>query len=518
MLKPFLIILYPLFLFIIGYLNYSKAGLFALNALLITGVFWHLRPKIDKKWFNYLFIFVIFFMIVFMQFHAVLRDIFGVVQDDYIIIKSIVNTDANESMEFFSQYKFYLLKHIAIATIAFFSYYYIYFKQKSISSFSKKALIVFLTLFIISQLNPTTRRNNPFVYFPYYYKKYQKELAATKAYMNKFKQNINQAKIDAKYTGEAKNTLIWVIGESNTRRDWSLYGYKRDTNKFLKKYKDKIYLFKNIYAGAPITIPAFKLMLTKANRQNRDWLKSMDILTLARSVGYKLFWISNHSSDTRGVINVFAKSCDSFNMTNKGGSRNEGSYDESVLKPLKSALDDKSAKKLIIVHLLEAHPAYHFRYPKSFKHFGKDKVYKELSIKRSFWALFFRNTYDNAVYYSDYVKSKILEMAIAANRDNSISLLYHPDHGEDVLFHSNYAGHNQNAIEQWQIPMFLYSKKLTLNEHILNREYQLDEVDNLVLNLLKIKTKYYDSKNDILSGSFKSKIKLPKNLLSSTNK
>ena len=513
MFKPFLIILYPLFLFAIGYLNYSKAGLFALNALLITGVFWHLRPLISKKWFNYLFLTVIFFMIIFMQFHAVLRDIFGVVQDDYMIIKSIVDTDANESMEFFSQYKFYLLKHIVIATIAFLIYYYIFFKQKSTNSFSKKALGIFLTLFIISQLNPTTRRNNPFVYFPYYYKKYKQELASTQAYMDKFKQNISQAKIDAKYIGEANNTLIWVIGESNTKRDWSFYGYKRDTNAFLKKYKNDIYLFKNIYAGAPITIPAFKLMLTKANRQNRNWLKSMDILTLAKHAGYKLFWISNHTSDKRGIMNIFAKSCDSFIMTNKGTSRNEGSYDESVLKPFKNALKDKSNKKLIIVHLVEAHPAYHFRYPKSFAHFGKDELYKELSKNRAFWALFFRNTYDNAVYYSDYIKSEILKITMEANSDNSISLLYHPDHGEDVLFHSNYAGHNKKAIEQWQIPMFLYSKKLTLDKSILNREYQLDEVDNLVLNLLKIKTNYYDSKNDILSDNFKPKIELPKNLM-----
>ncbi len=448
-----------------------------------------------------------------MQFHSILRDIFGVVQDDFMVINSIVNTDINESLEFFNQYKIYLLKHIAIALIAFFAYYYLFFKQQSKVKYSKKALTIFLILFIVSQLNPTTRRNNPFVYFPYYYKKYKQELATTQEYLNKFKQNINSKNIDAKYIGDKNSTLIWVIGESNTKKDWSLYGYKRDTNAFLKRYKDKIYLFKNIYAAAPITIPAFKLMLTKANRQNRNWLKSIDILTLAKAAGYKTFWISNHTTDKRGIINIFAKNSDKFIMTNRGDSRNEGSYDESVLEPLKKALKDKSTKKLIIVHLLEAHPAYHFRYPKSFAHFSKDEVYKDLAKKRSFWALFFRNSYDNAIYYSDYVKSQILKMAINSNKDGSISLLYHPDHGEDVLFHSNYAGHNKKAIEQWQIPMFLYSPKLKLNKNILKRKYQLDEVDNMVLNLLKIDSKYYDAKSDILSNSYKQKVSLPKDLL-----
>ena len=513
MLKQFLIILYPLILFLLGYLNYSKAGLFALNALLIIGILWQLKLKFNNKFINYLFLFALFFIIAFMQFHAILRDIFGVVQDDYMVINSIINTDVNESLEFFNQYKFYLIKHTLLALIAFFAYYYIYFKKDTKAQYSKKALTIFLVLFIISELNPTTRRNNPFVYFPYYYKRYKQELAITQEYLNKFKQNINSKKIDAKYSAEGNNTLIWVIGESNTKKDWSLYGYKRDTNAFLKKYKDKIYLFKNIYAAAPITIPAFKLMLTKANRDNRDWLKSMDILTLAKAAGYKVYWISNHTTDKRGIINIFANISDKFIMTNRGDSRNEGSYDESVLAPLKKALKDKSSKKLIIVHLLEAHPAYHFRYPNSFEHFKKDKVYKELAKKRSFWALFFRNTYDNAIYYSDYIKSQILKMAIEANKDGSISLLYHPDHGEDVLFHSNFAGHNKKAIEQWLIPMFLYSKNFKVNKDILNREYQLDEVDNLILHLLKIDTKYYNAKNDILSPKFKSKIDLPKNLL-----
>ena len=55
MLKPFSIILYPLFLFAVGYFSYAKAGLIALNALLIVGTLWHLHPLINKKWYNHLF-------------------------------------------------------------------------------------------------------------------------------------------------------------------------------------------------------------------------------------------------------------------------------------------------------------------------------------------------------------------------------------------------------------------------------------------------------------------------------
>ncbi len=512
MLKPFSIILYPLFLFAIGYISYAKAGLIALNALLIVGTLWHLRPLINKRWFDYLFFAIVVYIIVFLQFHAVLRDIFNVTQDEYEIIKSIVNTNYNETKEFFIQYKFYLVKHIIMAIVAIIIYY-IFFKQKSKIVFSKKGFAIFLGLLIISQTNPTTRKRNPFVYFPYYYKRYQKYLAATKAYMEKFKQNINRAKIDAKYIGDDNNTLIWIIGESSAKRAWSLYGYRRNTNAFLEKFKDKIYLFNNIYAAAPVTIPAFKFMFTKANRQNGNWLNGVDIITLAKSVGYKIFWISNQTSDTRGVINIFANCCDSFIMTNRGSSQKQGSYDEVVIKPFKEALKDKSSKKLIILHLVEGHFDYRYRYPKEFAHFGKDEVYKELEKKRAFWSLFFRDTYDNAIYYSDYVKAKILQMVIDANKDGSISLLYHPDHGEDVLYHTNYAGHNKKAIEQWQIPMFLYSKKFKLDRGILDRKYQLDEVDNLILHLLKIDTKYYNPKFDILSSEFKSKVSLPKNIM-----
>jgi len=507
--RVFLIILYPLALFLMGYLNYSKAGLLALNILFIVAILYQLKSYFKNRFFDILFFILLFYMIGFVEFHAALKDIFGVAQDDYMIIKAIIDTDSNETKEFFIQYKTYLIKHVLIAIFVFLFYFYIFKKN---TTFNKKIFIITLILFIISQLNPTLRRNNPFIYFEYYYFKYQKEVALTNNYFKNFSKNRKSSNIDAEYVGKEKNTLVWVIGESNTKKCWSLYGYKRDTNAFLEKYKDKIFLFKNIYAAAPATIEAFELMLTKANRSHKDWLNTMDILTLAKKAGYKIYWISNHSTDTRGIINVFAKYSDKFIMTNKGGSRGEGSYDESVFLPLKKALDDNTSKKLIIVHLLEAHPAYDFRYPKEFSHFHKDEVYENLSQKRASWALFLRNTYDNAIYYSDYIKSKILQMVIDKNKDNSITLLYNPDHGEDVLFHSNFAGHNAKAIEQWEIPMFLYTKKFFIKKSYLDRKYQLDEVDNLILHLLQIKTKFYNPTYDILSDKFKSKISLPKDV------
>ena len=96
--KVFLILLYPLILYLIGYLNYSKAGLFALNILLITGFLYQLKNFFKNKLFNFVFFSLLFYMISFIEFNAVLKDMFGVAKDDFFIIKAIIDTDINETL------------------------------------------------------------------------------------------------------------------------------------------------------------------------------------------------------------------------------------------------------------------------------------------------------------------------------------------------------------------------------------------------------------------------------------
>jgi len=496
----FFILIVALYL-ALDFLNIARAGKIIVSSGTTIAFFCALYQYKKSNLFKYLYIFVSLVIFLNLAFQGYIKDTFGVEQDELIVMKTIFSTNVSEASEYFTQFKFYIFKHLALI-ITFFALF-IYISFKKFSKISKKVLAVFTLLFIATLIVKTIRLSNPFIFFPHYYLEYQKDLNKLKALKTTIEKNINSKKLsDINYYGSDKNTLIWVIGESSTKYNYSLYGYKRKTTPLLDSIKDKLYVFRNIKAGGPITIPAFERMFTPATiKKPKLYLKEPSIVQLAKRAGYYVYWISNHTTDARsGFINILANEADKFIMTNRGKARGEGSFDESVFKAYKKALADKKhQKKLIIVHLLESHPAYNFRYPKSFSKFTlnfSDEVAKNLSNKGiSKWAIAFRNLYDNSVLYSDYIKYNLLKMLWQSKDANSSIFIYHPDHGEDVCHHNNFSGHNPRVKEQWDIPLIVWSPK-ELNVD-LNRSYQLDEIDNTILKLLHIKTKYYNPKKSL---------------------
>jgi len=147
--------------------------------------------------------------------------------------------------------------------------------------------------------------------------------------------------------------------------------------------------------------------------------------------------------------------------------------------------------------MLEAHPAYNFRYPKSFSIYTynfSDQVIKNLIKKgRSYFALIFRNQYDNSILYSDYVKYNIIKLIKNSKDANITTLVYHPDHGEDVCHNTNFSGHNFRAIQQWQIPLIAWGRyKNDIN--ITDKGFCLENINKIILNLLKVKVDYENKK------------------------
>jgi len=489
--KASLFLVIVLLYFLLGYLNYTRALKISAFGFFAIGFFSSLQTLYKNRLTNFLLITVALLAFSNLLFHSILRDIFGVAQDDLIVIQAIMDTDSSETKEFFLQYYSYLIKHIILIIVVGYSYirYILFAPSKS----SKKSLYIFGVLLVLLHLNPTMRHTNPINYVYHYYNEYKWQISQTNKLNSLVSQNLKNSKFHPKYIGkEKKNTIVWIIGESETKYNWSLYGYKRDTNKYLEKIKDKLKIFHNITASAPATVPAFKLMLTDANKSNpSSWIKYPNIVLLAKMAGYKTYWISNHTSDSRGAINIFAKSADKLVLTNKGRSRGEGSYDEVILPHLKSALNDNSDKKFIIIHMLEAHPAYDYRYPKKFSIFTynfSDSVIKNLLKEgRSKFALVFRNQYDNAVLYSDYNKYNFIE-AIKHSKDaNVTTVVYHPDHGEDVCHNTNFSGHNFKAIQQWQIPMFAWGRYKDKVAQNVKNSFCLDNINRVILNILSVK-------------------------------
>ncbi len=514
LLQSILFLLFPLSFYIVDYLNYSRAGKIALIGMSMIGTFSILSMRYSSNSIlRWILIVVSFIIFINMSFHAGLRDIFGVAQDDMMIIKAIFGTDSQESFEFILQYRFYLIKHFTILILSYTLFYILALRRyytKTEFIITKRVLIAWILFLTIAHLNTSMRISNPIVYFPHFYDRWQTDLEEIKNLNQILEKNLSSSGLSTmKYKGKSdKNTLVWVIGESSTKSNWSLYGYQRNTTPMIQSLQKELLVFDNIYAAAPITVPAFERMLTPATIKKPElWKSYPDLILMAKQAGYHVYWISNHTTDAYGVLSIFAHHADETIMTNKGKSRGEGSYDSSVLPAYQNALNDKFDKKLIIVHLLGSHPAYNFRYPDEYNQYSNifdDLVAKELTDKgRADWAITFRNFYDNSILYGDMIRHKLLSLLKNSKESKHSTWLYHPDHGEDVCHHTDFSGHNQMVKEQWEVPMIFWPSSYTDKKYITTKAYRIDTIHNTLLGLLQIEGKYYNPHNDIFSKDFK---------------
>ncbi len=481
---------YSLIYFLLGYLNYSHAGKFVLMGILFVGSFvflYYYKPNRATKIVAFVAIFI---MLLHIAYRAILHDVFHMNQDAIAVIESIFSTNYQESVEFFKQYWYYILKHIALFILFLGTYSYLIFWYKNSSKVTLRALVVVFSLFLLIHLNPI-RRSNPLYFYPHYYKLWQKSLKDAKNLKAHINSKIRSLKLSVNYQGkDSSRVVVWIIGESSTRVNWSLYGYKRDTTPKIDSIKNELFVVKNAISAGPITIPSIERMLTSATKQNPNvWKDVPSVIDYAKMAGYKTYWITNHSTDNIGILNVLASSANSFVQTNKGSSRGEGSLDSMLLKPFKEALEDSANKKFIVVHMLGSHPAYNFRYPKEYGKFTytlNDEVMQNLKAKgRASWALVFRNTYDNSILYSDNIRYNLIDI-LKRKQPNNSALIYISDHGEDVCHNSNFSGHNPKAKEQWMPPMFIWPKKEATNLIDNSKSYKADNLDKLLLKMLKI--------------------------------
>lgn len=458
---------------------------------------------------------------------AFLRDFFGVSHDDAIVIEALFNSNGGEAAEFALANSRGLLKHLVlfISALALFGFaarvsgrYHPPMIGGSLGTGGGLRrrhwpVLAFGGLFLLVHLNPTMRKADPFLYFPLRYAKWEYEIEKTRQLQERLRSTQSDPRLQSmRYAGEGERTVVFLLGESTTRLNWSLYGYPRETTPQLQAVADELLVFRDVITGFPGTDGSIKQIFTPATlREPNLWAKQPDLLTMAGRAGYKTFWLSNHSTDRHGAVSIIASHADVIALTNQGGSRGEGSYDEVLLPEFQRALADPSPRKFIVLHMLGAHPAYHFRYPDSFAVFddAEDEVARQLSRQgRAPWAVMMRNEYDNAMVYMDHLLRETLDMVHAHAVRTPTAWLFAPDHGEDVAHYTNFVGHNSRVRSMYEIPLLFWSSDGfgggSIKRDILcARPYQLDVLDNTLLGLLAVRGDYYDASGDLFSPEFR---------------
>jgi glucan phosphoethanolaminetransferase (alkaline phosphatase superfamily) len=269
-----------------------------------------------------------------------------------------------------------------------------------------------------------------------------------------FRFGAHQASPDA--IGE---TVVMVIGESSRFDRWSLNGYSRPTNPLLAKEHNLVVLSDVITSVSATRLSVPVIISRKGAMQSlKDGFAEKSFLTAYKEAGFKTYWLSNQISfgkfDT--PVSVFAREADVIQFLNLGGFANHSNFDEVLLTPLRNAMADPAAKKLIVLHTLGSHWNYSQRYPQQFDRwqpslFGVPKpAYTNRAIKPQL-----NNSYDSSILYTDWFLANVIGTLKQSQQRSA--MVYVADHGQTLYDNScSLAFHGHNTQFEFHVPAMVW--------------------------------------------------------------
>ena len=322
--------------------------------------------------------------------------------------------------------------------------------------------------------------------------------------------------LDAELTTDDPTLVVIVVGESCNRNHMSLYGYGRETTPRLNARQD-ILVFDNVVSANSNTLYSVMNFLTENNMEHHRPLDScIHIFDVLHSTPYRSYWISNQApiglwenGVTNLVQNADVKTFVNVTSSSSMESTQTASYDQQLFVPLQSAISDTAKHKVVFLHLLGCHTQYNKRYPNDFALFEDkgDKFTRNI------------NTYDNAVYYNDFIVDSVFSMLKAyslLHPEVRVSALYFSDHGENIYDEGDYCGHNYSdkiPNANVEIPFVLWlspSQKKYLDAHNypvtsqLHTPYMIDDLFHTIIDLCGIAIPCFDKTRSFINPDFNS--------------
>ncbi|HEX7864611.1 MAG TPA: phosphoethanolamine transferase [Variovorax sp.] len=317
-----------------------------------------------------------------------------------------------------------------------------------------------------------------------------------------------QAKSIAPVISQAgPSTVVLVITDSINRDNMALYGYGRPTTPRLLAHKaqtgDQMAVLKNAWSVDASTLPALRNMFHFGMPEADN---PPHVLALARAAGYKVWWISNH--DDLAIEQQHARLADVVDMVNRTPGRASASLDGEILDCVQEALADTSSdRKLIVVHLMGAHPHYSLRFPENANPFDDNVDAVETGLVkdgRSAWVRRFRQEYDAALLYHDFVVSELLQQTRAPGKpDEYRAWMYLSDHGQEVGHVSDRAGHSPATASGYRIPAVVWRNRQPLPQDAALQPFRADWTGWTLMDLLNIRWNGQKPERDVLTEAYR---------------
>lgn len=346
-------------------------------------------------------------------------------------LHAVLQSNASEGMSFVGE--FYSFQHVLLFLVCLAvppAFLWWTGKTNMWSRLTKPALVCLLPAFFFLPSTQGVLAG---------YLAYRAELANWKRELEK--RRIGPLAAETPWTDE---TYLVIIGESASRRHWSLYGYDRNTTPEMEAIPD-LRVFRDVVSTHSHTGPALTKALTASLVSDSDTYASPGILDLANSAGFTTHWLSNQQrmGPWDNPVSILAEAAKHKTFLNYGFGKSlrSGGYDEALLPALAEALAAPGSRKLIVLHLMGSHFPYSARYPKAFAKFsGGSKAI---------------DAYDNSIAYVDDLLGRVFRMAERAGVDG---VAYFSDHGEDV---ASGLAHNSSRMTKAmvEIPLLVRTSK-----------------------------------------------------------
>ncbi|WP_341581833.1 phosphoethanolamine--lipid A transferase [Marinobacter metalliresistant] len=306
----------------------------------------------------------------------------------------------------------------------------------------------------------------------------------------------------------SRELIIMVVGETARADRFSLNGYERETNPELAK--DNVISFSDFWSCGTSTAVSVPCMFSVYGQSDYDQKKAEsteNVLDILARTGVNVLWLDNNS-DSKGVADRITYH-DFKTSENNPECNDEECRDTGMLTDLQEYIDaHPKGDILIVLHQMGNHgPAYYKRYPKAFEKYTPVCQTNQLEdcSKESI-----NNAYDNAILYTDFFLSKVIDVLRRNTAEFETGLFYLSDHGEslgefDMYLHGLPLFIAPEAQRHVPVVMWFSDNFSGVNEKALqaskDRTMNQDWVFHTLLGLFDVRTDVYKPNLDILNIS-----------------
>ena len=426
------------------------------------------------------------------------QESFGVVFD-YGMIQNIFETDTSEAASYVSWTAVLVVTSLILVSSAWLLKIKITYRplaQEILAKFTLNAVLLsvagVLTLSCYAEFAATARNNPelkrqliPFEWVDNTYDYWRDRLN----YDQETFVTLDESPTLESHGSVLSRLTIVIVGETARADHFAYNGYHRETNRYTQPF-NPLY-FKDVVScgtATAVSVPCIFSDLSRTNFSSNEARQRQNLLDLAQDAGIDVTWIDNNSS-CKGMC--LRQSYERI-ATDADPEHCDGDYcfDSILLDRLQAHLRNLDEHdSLIVLHEIGSHgPTYFRRYPDDHREFNPDCPRSDIQNCDQTALI---NTYDNTILYSDYINSKIIELASSFS-DRAVSVMYVSDHGEslgDAGVYLHGLPYSFAPREQTHVPMWLWTNHHQKDLRTCLARYQESEAsshDNIFYTLMQL--------------------------------